>query len=156
MLTGCREFDEPSRPKKSKKKARTGAKKAKTKKRSSSDNDLSEPVEVDASESGKRKSKADSSATSQLTSGVETPLKKPKSRPKRDEPAADKKKKLSLTERLQQLEQEIEEQEGRKVEDVSLVQDEDRKTGANVRRFYDIDKVYGPCAQRLTTGPRRC
>jgi hypothetical protein len=80
-----------------------------------------------------------------------------KKRPKRKKPEElstdsigssikkEKKETISLTERLQQLEAEIEEREG-KAEDVKMADEpeEDSKAG-NVRRFYDIDKVRKWC-----------
>lgn len=47
---------------------------------------------------------------------------------------------LSLTERLQQLEAEIEEREGKGLEDVAMNEVEETKSSGQ-RRFYDIEKV---------------
>ncbi len=124
-----REFDEPKKKKKKKK-----PKKSVLSKEGSSQavgkilaDDGQEATSQEPSLPKKRakKRKPDESSTDSLQSGVKK----------------GKRESMSLTERLQQLEAEIEEREG-KSEDVKMGDEpeEDVKSG-NVRRFYDIDKV---------------
>lgn len=67
-------------------------------------------------------------------------------RSSREQKSRDKMKQVSLTERLQQLEAEIEAKEGK--EDVLMdALETDERT--NVRKFYDIEKVHAMCAPIL-------
>lgn len=130
-IHNCREFDEPKKKKKKKaKKASSNNKRAAAEKPADTASDpIKEEPEAKKSKKRKRKTSSDDSVDSNESNSVDA-----------DHGASKKKKELSLTERLQQLEAELEEREGKAAEDINVA-DLDDDVKSNVRKVYEIDKV---------------
>lgn len=139
MFIYFREFDEPKKKKKKKAK-KTSTKKAAPVEKASQPSESQKEEEEQQQPASKKNKKRKQQKTSSEDSIDSTESHSNDSIPRN----AKKKKELSLTERLQQLEAELEEREGKAAEDI-IVADLDDDVKSNVKKIYDIEKVlHGP------------